>query len=158
MDMEGMMTEVHQCELASEEETLALAKKFSQALQAPLVVYLQGELGAGKTAFCRGVIQALGHSGAVKSPTYTLVEPYQLQGWRIHHFDLYRLADPEELEFMGIRDYFSEDTLNFIEWPDKGYGWLPSADIEIRIEYAGRGRKLTFSALTDAGKKIIKTL
>jgi len=153
-----MMTEVHQCELASEEETLALAKKFSQVLQAPLVVYLQGELGAGKTAFCRGVIQALGHSGAVKSPTYTLVEPYQLQGWRIHHFDLYRLADPEELEFMGIRDYFSEDTLNFIEWPDKGYGWLPSADIEIRIEYAGTGRKLTFSALTDAGKKIIKTL
>lgn len=153
-----MMTEVHQCELASEEETLALAKKFSQALQAPLVVYLQGELGAGKTAFCRGVIQALGHSGAVKSPTYTLVEPYQLQGWRIHHFDLYRLADPEELEFMGIRDYFSEDTLNFIEWPDKGYGWLPSADIEIRIEYACTGRKLTFSALTDAGKKIIKTL
>ncbi|WP_322407446.1 tRNA (adenosine(37)-N6)-threonylcarbamoyltransferase complex ATPase subunit type 1 TsaE [Idiomarina sp. PL1-037] len=152
------MTEVHQCELADEEETLALAKKFSQALQAPLVVYLQGELGAGKTAFCRGVIQALGHSGAVKSPTYTLVEPYQLQGWRIHHFDLYRLADPEELEFMGIRDYFSEDTLNFIEWPDKGYGWLPSADIEIRIEYAGTGRKLTFSALTDAGKKIIKTL
>lgn len=153
-----MMTEVHQCELANEEETLALAKKFSQVLQIPLVVYLQGELGAGKTAFCRGVIQALGHSGAVKSPTYTLVEPYQLKGWRIHHFDLYRLADPEELEYMGIRDYFSEDTLNFIEWPDKGYGWLPGADIEIRIEYAGTGRKLTFSALTEAGQKIIKTL
>lgn len=152
------MTEVHQCELANEEETLALAKKFSQVLQAPLVVYLEGELGAGKTAFCRGVIQAMGHSGAVKSPTYTLVEPYQLQGWRIHHFDLYRLADPEELEYMGIRDYFSEDTLNFIEWPDKGYGWLPGADIEIRIEYAGTGRKLTFSALTEAGQKIIKTL
>ncbi|AAV81172.1 tRNA (adenosine(37)-N6)-threonylcarbamoyltransferase complex ATPase subunit type 1 TsaE [Idiomarina loihiensis] len=152
------MAEVHQCELANEEETLALAKKFSQVLQAPLVVYLEGELGAGKTAFCRGVIQAMGHSGAVKSPTYTLVEPYQLQGWRIHHFDLYRLADPEELEYMGIRDYFSEDTLNFIEWPDKGYGWLPGADIEIRIEYAGTGRKLTFSALTEAGQKIIKTL
>jgi len=152
------MAEVHQCELANEEETLALAKKFSQVLQAPLVVYLEGELGAGKTAFCRGVIQAMGHSGAVKSPTYTLVEPYQLQGWRIHHFDLYRLADPEELEYMGIRDYFSEDTLNFIEWPDKGYGWLPGADIEIRIEYAGTGRKLTFSALTEAGQQIIKTL
>jgi len=158
MDMEGTMAEVHQCELANEEETLALAKKFSQVLQAPLVVYLEGELGAGKTAFCRGVIQAMGHSGAVKSPTYTLVEPYQLQGWRIHHFDLYRLADPEELEYMGIRDYFSEDTLNFIEWPDKGYGWLPGADIEIRIEYAGTGRKLTFSALTEAGQQIIKTL
>lgn len=153
-----MMTEVHQCELADENETLALAKKFSEVLQAPLVVYLEGELGAGKTAFCRGVIQALGHSGAVKSPTYTLVEPYQLQGWRIHHFDLYRLADPEELEYMGIRDYFADDTLNFIEWPDKGYGWLPGADIEIRIEYAGSGRKITFSALTEAGQKIIKTL
>ncbi|MGM0906446.1 MAG: tRNA (adenosine(37)-N6)-threonylcarbamoyltransferase complex ATPase subunit type 1 TsaE [Pseudomonadota bacterium] len=152
------MTEVHQCKLANEAETLALAKKFSEVLQTPLVVYLKGELGAGKTAFCRGVIQALGHSGAVKSPTYTLVEPYQLQGWRIHHFDLYRLADPEELEYMGIRDYFAEDTLNFIEWPDKGYGWLPGADIEIRIEYAGEGRKITFSALTEAGQRIIKTL
>ncbi len=158
MDMEGTMTEVHHCKLANEVETLALAKKFSEVLQAPLVVYLKGELGAGKTAFCRGVIQALGHCGAVKSPTYTLVEPYQLQGWRIHHFDLYRLADPEELEYMGIRDYFAEDTLNFIEWPDKGYGWLPGADIEIRIEYAGEGRKITFSALTEAGQRIIKTL
>lgn len=152
-----MMTEVRQYELANEEETLALAKRFSEVLQTPLVVYLKGELGAGKTAFCRGVIQALGHSGAVKSPTYTLVEPYQLKGWRIHHFDLYRLADPEELEYMGIRDYFAEDTLNFIEWPDKGYGWLPGADIEIRIEYAGNGRKITFSALTEAGQRIIKT-
>ncbi|MGM0630176.1 MAG: tRNA (adenosine(37)-N6)-threonylcarbamoyltransferase complex ATPase subunit type 1 TsaE [Pseudomonadota bacterium] len=152
------MTEVHHCKLANEVETLALAKKFSEVLQAPLVVYLKGELGAGKTAFCRGVIQSLGHCGAVKSPTYTLVEPYQLQGWRIHHFDLYRLADPEELEYMGIRDYFAEDTLNFIEWPDKGYGWLPGADIEIRIEYAGEGRKITFSALTEAGQRIIKTL
>lgn len=153
-----MMTEVHQCELANEKETLELAKKFSQALQTPLVVYLEGELGAGKTAFCRGVIQALGHSGTVKSPTYTLVEPYQSGAWRIHHFDLYRLADPEELEYMGIRDYFAEDTLNFIEWPDKGYGWLPGADIEIRIEYAGNGRKIAFSALTEAGLRIIKTL
>ena len=140
-----MMTEVHHCKLANEAETLALAKKFSEVLQAPLVVYLKGELGAGKTAFCRGVIQALGHCGAVKR-------------WRIHHFDLYRLADPEELEYMGIRDYFAEDTLNFIEWPDKGYGWLPGADIEIRIEYAGEGRKITFSALTEAGQRIIKTL
>ena len=158
MDMEGTMTEVYQCELADEEQTLALAKKFSSVLQAPLVVYLKGELGAGKTAFCRGVIQSLGHEGAVKSPTYTLVEPYQLQGWRIHHFDLYRLADPEELEYMGIRDYFAEDTLNFIEWPEKGYGWLPGADIEIQIEYAGNGRKMTFSALTKAGQEIIRTL
>ncbi|MDV6317288.1 tRNA (adenosine(37)-N6)-threonylcarbamoyltransferase complex ATPase subunit type 1 TsaE [Idiomarina sp. HP20-50] len=152
------MTEVHQFELGNEDETLALAKTFSQVLHVPLVVYLRGELGAGKTAFCRGVIQALGHVGAVKSPTYTLVEPYQLKGWRIHHFDLYRLADPEELEYMGIRDYFADDTLNFIEWPDKGAGWLPSADIEIRIEYAGNGRKITFSALTEAGHRIIKTL
>ncbi|MCK7458924.1 tRNA (adenosine(37)-N6)-threonylcarbamoyltransferase complex ATPase subunit type 1 TsaE [Idiomarina aminovorans] len=152
------MTEVYKCELADEEQTLALAKKFSSVLRAPLVVYLKGELGAGKTAFCRGVIQSLGHEGAVKSPTYTLVEPYQLQGWRIHHFDLYRLADPEELEYMGIRDYFAEDTLNFIEWPDKGFGWLPGADIEVQIEYAGNGRKMTFSARTEAGKKIIRTL
>lgn len=152
------MTDVRHFEPANEAETLALAKRFSTHLHSPLVVYLEGELGAGKTAFCRGVIQSLGHSGAVKSPTYTLVEPYQLGNWRVHHFDLYRLADPEELEYMGIRDYFAQDTINFIEWPNKGAGWLPTADIEIKIAYAGQGRHIAFSALTTAGQTIINTL
>lgn len=152
------MSVVFEQELPNEEATLALAKRFSESIKEPVVVYLEGELGAGKTAFCRGVIQAMGHEGAVKSPTYTLVEPYQLSGWRIHHFDLYRLADPEELEYMGIRDYFAEDTLNFIEWPEKGAGWLPDADIEIALSYYEQGRKVIINALTNTGKTIVQSL
>ncbi|MTJ01507.1 tRNA (adenosine(37)-N6)-threonylcarbamoyltransferase complex ATPase subunit type 1 TsaE [Idiomarina piscisalsi] len=152
------MSEVFEQTLSNEEATLALAKRFANSMKEPVVVYLEGELGAGKTAFCRGIIQAMGHEGAVKSPTYTLVEPYQLSGWRIHHFDLYRLADPEELEYMGIRDYFADDTLNFIEWPEKGAGWLPDADIEIALSYYEQGRKITINALTNAGKNIVTSL
>lgn len=144
--------------LADEAATLALAKKMAQQLTTPLVVYLHGDLGAGKTAFCRGLITALGHQGAVKSPTYTLVEPYTLNGWRIHHFDLYRLADPEELEYMGIRDYFAADTINLIEWPERGTGWLPEADIEITLSYQDDGRMIELKATTEQAKALIELL
>lgn len=144
--------------LRDESETLAIATRMAQQLSTPLVVYLHGELGAGKTAFCRGLITALGHQGAVKSPTYTLVEPYSLNGWRIHHFDLYRLADPEELEYMGIRDYFAADTINLIEWPERGEGWLPAADVDITLSYYEDGRVIELKAKSEQAKALIESL
>lgn len=144
--------------LADEAATQTWAKRLAQFAKAPLVIYLNGPLGAGKTALSRGFIQALGHAGAVKSPTYTLVEPYDLGDIAVYHFDLYRLADPEELEFMGIRDYFSQRSMSLIEWPERGEGWLPKADIVINVAYENEGRQLECIARTPIGEHIVKQL
>ena len=145
-------------DLANEEATVALAGKLAQQCHQGMVIYLEGDLGAGKTTFSRGFIQGLGHSGNVKSPTYTLVEPYEIADWRVFHFDLYRLSDPEELEYMGIRDYFDSDCICLIEWPDKGAGLLASADLHISIEYTQTGRFLSMQAKSAKGSDLLKQL
>ena len=128
----------------NEKEMLEFASEFAKSLKSNSIVFLHGDLGAGKTTFVRGVLRALNYKGNVKSPTYTLVETYNFNEFDIHHFDLYRLADPEELEWIGIRDYFNNNSISFIEWSEKGQGFLPKADKNIYIEYSNNDSRKIF--------------
>jgi tRNA threonylcarbamoyladenosine biosynthesis protein TsaE len=137
---------------------LALGRRLGQACAGGAVVYLVGDLGAGKTTLVRGMLGGLGHGGAVRSPTFTLVEPYECGPLRVYHLDLYRLADPEELEYLGVRDYLDPGVLCLVEWPARGRGHLPPADLEIRIGFEGPGRRVAILALTPAGRRVLDKL
>ncbi len=154
------MTEHNNCTLSLDGEAamVAFGRRLGRVSGGDLTVFLHGNLGMGKTTLCRGVLQAFGHSGAVKSPTYTLVEPYELAEAMVYHFDLYRLADPEELEYLGIRDYFSEPAVRLLEWPDRGRGFLPRADLAVEITLNGTGRSLCCRSFTERGKDVLKRL
>jgi tRNA threonylcarbamoyladenosine biosynthesis protein TsaE len=138
-----------------EASMVACGARLATACEPGLVVFLRGELGMGKTTLSRGFIRGLGHRGAVKSPTYTLVEPYELGKLQVYHFDLYRLGDPEELEFMGIRDYFTNESICLVEWPQRGAGVLPPADLVINIEREGSGRSLALRGATVLGNAVV---
>ena len=127
--------------LPDEHATLRFGSRMARSLR-PEVVDLKGPLGAGKTSLVRGILRGLGHQGAVKSPTYTLVEPYELAGREVYHWDLYRIANPAELEFVGLDELMRDGTLRIIEWPERGNGMLPPPDIEIKIDAIENGRKL----------------
>jgi len=144
--------------LKDESETIALGAKMASVLIGGEIIFLKGELGAGKTTFVRGLLNALGHSGTVKSPTYTLIEPYSIAGIDVYHFDLYRINDPEELEAMGIRDYCDGEAICLFEWPEQGADVLPEADIVLFLSQVTSGREVEFRPNSVTGENILKSI
>ena len=131
--------------LPDEAATIALGAELLDLLTGAPVVFLHGQLGAGKTTLVRGILRAMGHQGSVKSPTYTLLEPYEVGGRTIYHFDLYRIGDSEELDFIGIDELMDADAVKLVEWPERGSGRLPDPDIVIRLSLEGEGRHVEVS-------------
>lgn len=146
--------------LPDEAATMALGEQLSKAIGgAGGSVWLQGDLGAGKTTLARSFIQAQGHGGRVVSPTYTLMEPYDVGGRRLLHLDLYRIADAEELEFLGIRDMETDEDLLLVEWPERGKGLLPRPDLRLCFSDAdGGGRHLKLTAYSERGQSWCESL
>jgi len=148
--------------LQNEAEQLKLAACIAAQTPAGTVIFLDGDLGTGKTTLVRGFLQSLGLKDNVKSPTYTLVEPYLINNQSIYHFDLYRLGTPDELEYAGGRDYFDGDAICLIEWPDKAEGYLPVADLWVQLSYQNQageqGRHCVINANTPKGQRILQAL
>lgn len=144
--------------LPDERATQSFAAQVAKLLPTKALFFLYGDLGSGKTTFCRALLHGLGHQGKVKSPTYTLVEDYKLNEYEIFHFDLYRLADPQELEFIGIEDYLAQDAVWLIEWPEKGQGFLPNADLSLTLSIENQGRHAVLTSHNLATQKIVQTL
>jgi tRNA threonylcarbamoyladenosine biosynthesis protein TsaE len=141
--------------LPDEQATLALGGALAPCLAPGLTVYLRGELGAGKTTLVRGVLRALGHEGAVKSPTYTLVELYEVSRLHLHHFDFYRFQDPKEWIDAGFRESFNGHNVSLIEWPERAGGMLPPADLDIALGLLATGRSVELTSSTPAGEKCL---
>lgn len=147
-----------QIEAPDEDAQVALGRRIAEACDAEAVLYLRGELGAGKTTLTRGLMRGFGYDGPVKSPTYTLIEPYELPGRRVSHLDLYRVGDPGELEYLGLRELIAQPGVILVEWPERGDGWLPRADLEISIDYRDAGRMVTIVAASPRGAAMLEAL
>jgi len=144
--------------IESAEAMEAFGELLAKQVQAGTVIYLAGELGSGKTTLVRGILHGLGYTGHVKSPTFTLVEPYDIDNKRVYHFDLYRITDPDELEYVGLREYFDADAICLLEWPERGGDRLPVPDLNVLITYQGSARALELAAHTDAGRSVLNHL
>jgi tRNA threonylcarbamoyladenosine biosynthesis protein TsaE len=144
--------------LPDEAATLALGAALAGCLVPGLSIHLRGELGAGKTTLVRGVLRALGHEGPVKSPTYALVEVYEVSRLHLHHFDFYRFRDPREWIEAGFRESFNGQVVSLIEWPERAAGQLPPADIEIELETSGSGRSASLRSSSPIGEGCLARL
>jgi tRNA threonylcarbamoyladenosine biosynthesis protein TsaE len=144
--------------LADENATLALGAALARQLEPGMIVYLAGDLGAGKTTLVRGMLRGLGHTGPVKSPTYTLVELYKLSRLDLHHFDFYRFHDPREWIDAGFRESFNGQVVSLIEWPEKAAGRLPPADLEVALEPSRAGRNARLRSSSPTGARLLERL
>ncbi len=144
--------------LATEADTAALGAALGNALHAGLVIYLLGDLGAGKTTLVRGLLRGLGHRGSVKSPTYTLIEPYVVSRLNLYHFDFYRFNSPDEFLDAGLDEYFGGQGACMVEWPGKAAPHLPPPDLEVALSLAGTGRQVELKAGTEAGRRCLTEL
>ncbi len=153
-----MKNELSNIVIADENAMLQFGAKLAEYCGDTAVIFLYGDLGAGKTTLARGFLRGLGYTDKVKSPTYTIVEPYAVQHKKIFHFDLYRVSDPRELEFIGIQDYFIPQAICLVEWPEHGKEVLPVADLSCHIDTQMTGREIKLTANTERGRKILAQL
>ncbi len=152
--------------LANVSQVTMLANRFAHLLEqqatqfnkTPWVIFLEGDLGTGKTTFVRACLQAMGEKGKIKSPTYTIIESYSIKQWQVFHLDLYRLVDPEELNFLGIEDYCTSDAIFFIEWPKKGFSVLPKPDIALNYKFLAQGRALELAAFNQRALPLLESI
>lgn len=153
--MTRLLDEPAWVELVRNEEAVAvLAEKFAVSVETPLVLYLRGDLGAGKTTFARAYVHSLGFSGYVKSPSYGLLETYEAGGQKILHLDLYRIEDPEELEYLALRDLFDDDSVLLVEWPDRGKHHLPEPDLVLEFGEKSEIRFVSCQVHSERGQRL----
>ena|SRR3990167_2349158 len=144
--------------LASEKDMFVFADKVAKAIKNGAIIFLKGSLGAGKTTFVRGVLRAFGFHGKVKSPTYALLEPYEIDQHKIFHFDFYRINSPKELDFIGVEEYFLPAFICLVEWPEKGESHLPTPDLLFEFTVKNETRELTITAHTKHGTEMLTQL